>query len=38
MYFSDVRTGALPMLEVDGKQLNQSMAIARYVAAEFSKY
>lgn len=32
---ANVRTGALPILEVDGKQLNQSMAIARYVAAEF---
>jgi len=30
-----VATGALPTLEVDGVVLNQSMAIARYAAAQF---
>ena len=32
--FSDAPGGVMPYLEVDGKQLGQSMACARYVARE----
>ena len=30
--------GQLPVLEVDGKKLCESFAIARYIAREYSKY
>ncbi|XP_069107930.1 hematopoietic prostaglandin D synthase-like [Argopecten irradians] len=34
----DTPNGTLPVLNVDGKKFGQSMAIARYLAAEFGLY
>ena len=37
IFFSEIKFGQLPILEVDGKELAQSYAIARYLAREFGK-
>ena len=36
--FSETPTGQLPVLVVDGVKIGQSMAIARYLAREFSEW
>lgn len=38
-FFSETPQGSLPVLEIDGKKkICQSVAIARYLAREFSKF
>ena len=37
-FISDTPWGGLPLLEVDGKKIGQSMAIARYIAREHGKH
>jgi glutathione S-transferase len=35
--FADTLYGAMPFLEIDGKPIAQSMALARYLAREHGK-
>ena len=37
LYFKATPKGQLPIMEVDGKMMCESMAMARYVATECSK-